>query len=196
MVDTLSTFQQAMALLPDNTSRLISPDDQRSVAVSLMQDRGACFGNPANGPWVIPIPAINTWVDIPQAIAVDMVQGGSLFWRMDANGQLVYDYAADWPTIVVPPGHIRQVTLLGVVDIDPNGDTFEFAFTIGGVIQEPVFTVETASQTDAITVTVISGDPVDVSAAPPVSMSVRNTDNANDLSMNLISLRTSGGPTV
>ena len=192
MPDTLSTFQQAMALLPDNTSRLISPDDQRSVAVSLMTDYGSCFGDPAMSPWVVPIPAINTWVDIPLTIAADMVQGGSLFWRMNANGQLFYDYAADWPTIVVPPGYIRTVTLIGVVDFDPNGDTWQFAFTIGGVVQAPIFTVETAGQTDAVVTTLVSGDPVDVSLAPPISLQVRNLTTAGDLNLNLVSLRTTG----
>jgi len=183
-----------MALIPDNTSRLISPDDQRSVAISLMADRGSCFSDPAAGPWVIPIPAVNTWVDIPLAIAADMVQADVLFWRMDANGQLFYDYLADWPTTVVPPGHTRQVTLLAVVDIDPNGDTWEFAWTIGGVVQEPVFTIETATATQAIVATILSGDPIDVSVAPPVSLQVQNIDNANDLALNLVSLRATGGP--
>jgi len=182
-----------MALVPDNTSRLISPDDTRSCWLSLTADRGACYGDPALGPWVIPIPAVNTWVDIPLAIAADMVQGDALFWRMNANGQLFYDYAADWPTTVVPPGYTRQVTLLGVVDLDPDGSTWEFAFTIGGVIQAPIFTIDTAASTAAIVATILSGDPIDVSIAPPVSLSVRNLTNANDLNLNLISLRATGG---
>lgn len=193
MPDTLSTFSEAMGLIPDNTSRLISPDDQRSVAISLMSDRGAAFGV---GPFVVPIAAIDTYVDIPLGIggAPPMTQGESLFWRMDANGQLVYNYAADWPTIVVPPGHIRSVELIGVVDFDPDGSTWVFAFSIGGVIQPPEFTTETAVSADAIVVTMVSGDPVDVSLAPPVSLAVKNLTNTNDLTLNLVSMRVRGGP--
>ena len=194
MPDTLSTFSQAMALVPDNTSRLISPDDQRSVAISLLTDRGSVYGDPALGPWLIPIPAVDTWVDIPLSIAADMVQADVLFWRKDANGQLFYNYAADWPTIVVPPGMVRQVTLLAVVDIDPGNATWEFAWTIGGVLQAPVFTVDSSTSTDALTVTILSGDPIDVSLAPPVSLQVRNITSATDLPLNLVSLRATGGP--
>lgn len=183
-----------MGLIPDNTSRLISPDDQRSVAISLMPDVGGCFASP--GPFVVPIAAVDTYVDIPLAIggAPPMTQGESLFWRMDANGQLIYNYAADWPTIVVPPGHIRSVVFTGIVDFDPDGNTWVFAFTLGGVIQPPEYTIDTAAGAGAIAVSIISGDPVDVSLAQPVSLSVKNITNAVDLNLNLISMRVRGGP--
>ena len=190
MPDTLSTFQQAMGLIPDNTSRLIEPDDQRSVAISLMADRGAAF---SVVPASIPMPVINTYVDIPIGMT-GMTQGESLFWRMDANGHLFYNYAADWPTVVVPPGHIRSVWLTGVVDFDPDGSTWQFAFTIAGVIQPPEFTIETSVQTDAITAVVVADEPIDVSAAPPVSLAARNLSNTNPLNINLVTLRTRGGP--
>ena len=196
MADTLVGMAEGLGLLPNNTTREIDAEDVRRVAVSYLPDRGQAFGDPALSPWVVPIPAVDTWVDIPTAIggSAAMVQGDALFWRMDANGQLGYDYAADWPTVAVPAGYTRQVTLLGVVNIDPNGDTWQFAFTIDGVIQEPVFTVETAIQTDAVVVALVSGDPIDVSLAPRVSMSVRNVSNANDLDLNLVSMRATGGP--
>lgn len=168
--------------------------DVRRAYLSLLPDRGAMYGEPASAPWTIPIPAAGTWVDIPLALPpADRVQSDSLFWRMNANGQLVYNYAADWPTVAVPAGYTREVLLLGVVELDPNGDAFEFAFSIGGVIQAPTYVVDTAVSTQAISVTVVSGDPVDVSVAPPVSMSVRNLDNANDLTLNLFSMRAAGG---
>ena len=194
MADTLAYFQEAMGLLPDNTTRLVSPEDTRRVSLSLLGDRGGVYGDPAQGPWVVPIPAIDTPVDLPIAIGggAAMVLGESLFWRADANGQLVYDYLADWPTAVVPAGYTRQVTLLGVVEFDPNGDTWEFAFTIGGVAQAPSYTIETAGQTDSISATIISGDPIDVSAAPPVSMQVINRSGSADLNMSLLSFRTQG----
>ena len=193
MADTLTDFQGAMALLPDNTSRVVSPEDIRRSYLSLQSDRGACYGDPAQGPWVIPIPAVNTWVDIPNAISGDMVQSDVLFWRMNANGALFYNYQADWPTAVVPGGYIRQVLLLAAVTVDPGNEVWEFAWTIGGVIQAPTYVLDSSSTTGALTQTILSGDPVDVSVAPPVSLSVRNLTNANDLPLQLVSLRATGG---
>jgi hypothetical protein len=197
MPDTLQTFTQAMALLPDNNTRLIDPGDVRSANISLMQDRGAAFGDPAAAPWVVPMPVVNSWVDLPQAIGGSspggMVSGDALFWRMDSNGQLRYDYAADWPPIVVPPGYTRQVLLLGVVELDPNGNIYEFAFSIGGVVELPTYRVDTSTATNAISLTFVSGDPIDVSAAPPVSIKARNLSNTQPLNLRLISMRASGG---
>jgi hypothetical protein len=192
MADTLVTFQQAMNLLPDNASRLIEPDDVRSAFLSLLPDRGAAF---AVGTFTVPIVTQGTWVDIPIGIGggATMVQGDALFWRKDSNGHLVYDYQADWPAATVPPGYVREVFLVGVVQIDPGNIVWEFAFTIGGVIQAPTVLVDSASTTDSISVPIISGDPVDVSAAPPVSLSVRNLTNTDDLPLTLVSFRATGG---
>ena len=195
MPDTLSTFTQAMALLPDNTSRLVSPDDQRSVAISLLPDRGAAFADSAAGPWVIPITTAGVWVDIPLSISADMVASpASLFWRMNANGGLFYNYAADWPTIVVPPGYTRAVRTLGILSFDPLGSiVWQFAVGINGVAQEPFESVETAAQTDAVTVTVVGSDGIDVSLAPVVSIMVRNQTNTDDLPLTAFAYSTQGG---
>ena len=116
-----------------------------------------------------------------------------LFWRMNGNGALVYNYGADWPSVVVPSGYTREVQLLGVVSIDPGNETWEFAFTIGGVIQLPTFIVDSVSTVDELQIPIISGDPVDVFAAPPISISVRNRTNANDLPLRLFAMRAAGG---
>lgn len=192
MPDTLSTFSEAMGLLPDNTSRLVSPDDQRSVAISLMADRGGAFGDQDLAPWTVPMPVIDEWVDLPQAI--DMVfSPASVFWRMDANGHLFYDYAADWPTIVVPPGHQRSVRFAAVIDFDPGNDVRQFAIALDGVPQEPFFTIDAASTANAVTITIAGGQGIDVSAAPVVSVMSRNQTNTDALELNLLSLAITGG---
>lgn len=195
MPDTLSSFSEAMALLPDNTSRLISPDDQRSVAISLLPDRGGAFADQALGPWVVPITVVDDWVDIPVNIVPDMVQSpASLFWRMDANGHLFYDYAADWPTIVVPPAHTRAVRFLAVIGLDPNNDSWQFAMALDGVPQLPFITIDAASTTDAIEAIVPLGQGLDVTAAPRVSVRVRNRSTTADLSLSSFGFSTVGGP--
>lgn len=194
MPDTLSSFTEAMALVPDNTSRLISPDDQRSVAISLIADRGGCFADPLAGPYVVPITVIDEWVDIPLALVPDMVASpANLFWRMDANGQLGYDYQADWPAAVVPAGYVRSVRFVGVVDIDPDNNVWQFAMALDGVPQEPFFTIDAASTANAMTFTVAAGQGIDVSLAPRVSMMVRNQSNTTDLDLLLFSMATIGG---
>ena len=182
-----------MGLIPNNTSRLIEPDDQRSVAISLLADRGAAIGEP--GPWVIPITAVGAWVDIPQAISSDMVQTpAALFWRMDANGHLFYDYAADWPTITVPGGHQRSIRFSAEVDIDPDNAVWQFAMAIAGVPQTPFITIDSASTTDALAVVVLNGAILDVTAADRISLQVRNQSTTADLTLNAIAYGVVGGP--
>lgn len=194
MPDTLSTFSEAMGLIPDNTSRLISPDDQRSVAISLMPDRGGAFADQAQGPFVIPLPVVDDWVDIPQAIGAGMVfSPASVFWRMDANGHLIYNYAADWPTVVVPPGYLRAVRFVAVVDFDPGNDVLQFAMAVAGVPQAPFFTIDAASTALAMTISVVGGQGIDVSAAPPISLQVRNQTNTDSLTVFLMSMSVTGG---
>jgi len=193
MADTLLGFVDSMDGMPDNSSQLVSAQDVRQSLLSSQSDRGASFAS--GGPWTVPIVAIGTWVDIPVAVGVDMVQSPAvLFWRMDANGHLFYNYTADWSTTTVPAGLIRAVTLTAVIGLDPNGDTWEFAFTVAGVIQEPVEIVETAGQTDAVTLTLIAGQGIEPFVAPPVSVQVRNMDTASDLTLLSFAYNVRGGP--
>ena len=194
MSDTLLSFVGAMNGIPDNTSRLVAPQNAREAWLSLVPDRAGAYANPAAGPWTVPIAAVDTWTDIPLAIAADMIQSPAvLFWRMDANGQVGYDYAADWPDAVVPAGYTRSVALTAVIGLDPNGDTWEFAFAIDGVVQEPTELIETAGQTDAVTVTLVAGQGIDVSLAPRVSVQVKNNSNAGDLALLSFAYRANGG---
>ena len=193
MADTLLNFTQAMSGVPDNTSQLVTPRNLRELQLSAITDRGAAYA--AVGPWTVPIPAADVWVDIPSAISADMTESPAvLFWRMDTNGHLFYNYAADWPTIDVPPGLIRAVILTAVIGLDPGGPTWEFAFTIDGVPQEPTELVETSGQTDAVTVTLIAGQGIEPGIAPPVSVSVKNNSNGGDLDLLSFGLNIRGGP--
>lgn len=192
MAATLKTFVEVMNDLPDNSAQLISAEDLRAAILSTQVDRGQIYGDPAASPWTVPIPAVDTWVDIPTAIG-GTVLGDALFWRQNGLGQLVYNYQADWGPTVVPPGYVREVQVLAVVEFDPGAETWEFAVTIGGVIQEPIFRIDSSIQTDSLSVPIVSGDPVDVSAAPPVSLSVRNVTSAADLPLSLFALRATGG---
>jgi len=182
--DTLSTFTQALGLVPDNTSRLIGPVSTRSVWLSLTTDRGGAQADPGQLPAVITIPAAGTWVDIPIDTGVFLPTTNPLFWRNDANAHVFYNYQADWPPANVPPGHIREVTMLAVVTIDPSGTgTHELAFSVSGVPIPPFVQFDPASQQNELTVTVNATSPIDVSAAPPISVQIRNLDSAGDVTL-------------
>ena len=130
---------------------------------------------------------MNVYVDIPSALIAitpgSMIQGqGVMFWRMDANGQLGYDYLADWDDAVVPAGYERDVIIEASLTVDPVGtDSFEFAITVAGVALEPSAIVDIATQQDAATVIVVSEAIIDVSVAPKISVAVRNIDGTSDL---------------
>lgn len=160
-----------------------------------MPDRGGASADAALMPVTVPIPAVDTWVDINLALGVPIMlqSSASLFWRMDANGQVFYNYAADWPTTVVPPGYERTVRAQAALTIDPNNDSFEFAIAFDGVPHAPFTGVDTANSTDEISLFVISNSIIDVSLAPPVSVQVKNTDDSTDLILNSFAMLTTGG---
>ena len=193
MPDTLSSFTEAMGLIPDNTSRLIAPDDQRSVAISLLSDRGAGVGDSNFAPWTVPIAAVGAWVDIPQAIDM-LAEPQTLFWRMDVNGHLIYAYADDWPTIVVPPGHQRAARFTALAVIDPNNNVWQFAISIDGVPLEPFITIDDASTTDALAVAVLNGEVLTLTDNPVISVQVRNQSNTDDLALSAFGHSVEGGP--
>jgi len=195
MADVLFSFVEAMNALPDNTTRLISPDDVRSAFLSLTADRGSCYADDDAAPWVIPIPAVDTWVDINAAIFGDIVDDpGNLFWRTDANGRLVYDYQGDWPPTVIPTELVRDVLMFANVSIDPGNSAWQFAIAINGVPQEPAATVDLSTQADSITIPVSVSQGLKPADSLPVSVQVRNLTGADDLTLQHLSMNTLGGP--
>jgi len=197
MPDTLLGFVDAMNGIPDNTSNLVSPQDCRQSWLSLTGDLGSASLDDAQAPVTIPIAAANTWTDIPSAIGTPaMVQSTTLFWRMDLNGHLYYDYAADWPGTVAPAGYLRAVTFecAFTADLAGNNDLYEFTFTLDGVPIGPVYQADEASGAE-VGRFLIAGELLEVNAAPLVSVAVQNTDSAADLDLSAFAYLTRGGPT-
>lgn len=201
MSDTLLGFVDAMNGIPDNTARLVSPQDSRQAWLSLTQDRGVAVIDPAAGPPPITVPlVVDVWTDIPTAL---FANGGGmnegllpLFWRMDVNGHLGYDYAADWPTTVVPPGYLRQVIATAVIEFDLAGsnDIYEFAITEDGVPIQPFIGVEEGSSQSVLTQELTTALSVDVSLAPRISVAVRNTTASTGLDIYAFGYLCEGGP--
>ncbi len=197
MADTLKGFTEAMAGFPDNTSGIIKAINARELLLSAQADRGGSYAPSVTTPYVIPIPAVDTWVDIPISLGANMVQSpASLFWRMNGNGHLYYDYAADWPAVSIPAGLMRSVLLLCTITADTNAKRFEFAFTIDGVIQEPTDTIEWGNRTYAGLVTLVASNGISPADAPPVSVQVRNLDDTTDLEVFSFGMTTRGGPLI
>ena len=192
MPDTLKGFSDFMADLPDNTAGLITPQSLREAILSDTADRGAAYGD--GGPWTVTNPGVDQWFSIPLAIQGDMnLSPASLFWSMDANGRLFYDYATYYPNVVVPPGLIRAVRVVGVIGFDAQSDVWEFGVNVGGVVQSPTVKIDTASTTDNTQAIVSVGDGLDVSSATPVTIVARNTSDSTDLELHSFSYRVVGG---
>lgn len=198
MTDTLLGFVQAMNGIPDNTSKLISPQDARQAWLSLTPDRGVAVIDPAVLPVTIPLVA-NVWTDLPTAIIANgggMNQGAlPLFWRMDGNGHLGYDYLADWPTTVVPPGYFRQVIVTVVIEVALANSTnlYEFAVTQAGVQLAPFLGIDEAQNQDENLVNIVTATSAEVDLQERFSVSVRNVDAANGLDVLAFGYLTEGG---
>lgn len=198
MPDTLLSFVSAMNGIPDNTSKLISPQDARQAWLSITRDRGSANYDGVGAPLTIPL-VQNVWQDVPQGI---LAAGGGmeegvlpLFWRMDANGHLAYDYTADWPTTIVPPGYERHVGIVAELEVQlaSASDVYEFAVSIDGVQIPPVFSLDEASLQTETWVTFVATTALEVAAAPLVSVSVRNIDGAAALGVVNFGCLASGG---
>ena len=61
MVDSLRTFSQLIANLPDNTSGLVSPQDIREAVIAGIVDMGVVSDG---ADWTLTLSA-DTWTDIP-----------------------------------------------------------------------------------------------------------------------------------
>ena len=200
MPDTLLGFQAAMNGIPDNTSALISPQNAREAWLSLASDRGVAIMD-QGGVTPVTIPLVqDVFSDIPQGIIAGgggMLEGDlPLFWRMDANGQLGYDYLADWPTTAVPPGYFRQVKIVAEVEVALGStvDRYEFATTVAGIPQAPFIGIEEAQNQSENVVYLAASVPIEVGVAPAVSVAVRNEGSSTGLDIIAFGLFTDGGP--
>ena len=192
MADTLKGFSDFMAGLPDNQSQLIKPQNLREAILSDTADRGAAYGD--GGPWTVSNPGVDQWFSIPLGIQADMVLSpASLFWSMDANGRMFYDYATYYPNVDVPPGLIRAIRVVAVIGFDAQNDVWEFGVNIGGVVQSPTVKIDTASTTDITQAIVSVGDGLDVASATPVTIVARNTSDSTNLELHSFSYRIVGG---
>jgi hypothetical protein len=187
--------------IPDNTSALISPQNAREAWLSLTKDRGVAVIDSAGLiPVTIPSLVQGVWTDLPQAIIANgggMLQGAlPLFWRMDVNGQLGYDYAADWPTVFVPPGYLRQVILTAVIEVAlaSGVELYEFAATEAGVAVPPFVGLDEAQNQDQNLVNLITATSTEVAAADRYSVAVRNVDGTSGLDVLAFGYLTDGGP--
>ena len=128
MVDTLLTFAQIRAALPDNSSNLISPADARNSTLSSIADVGE-VGDTSS--WTLALVAgvpsnINALSPAP---GFEVARG----WTVNINGALV----PDWLGFTIPPGLERAVSasfqMVGK-NAEPADDMFLVELLRGAVV--------------------------------------------------------------
>lgn len=199
MPDSLLTMTEALNGVPDNTSNLVTPQNVRQALLSIVADHGVAAADQATLPQTIPITQ-NVYADIPAALIAEgatMISGTlPLYWRMDANGHLYYDYPADWPGVTVPAGYLRSVGITALIDVELASATNVYAFTItlDGVPVGNTIYVDEAQNQDRTLVALETQQALEVGAAPIVSVAVTNTAGGSDLDVLSFGYRCIGGP--
>jgi len=125
--ETLLTFDEMLAALPDNSSQLISPLDMRDIVIALSNDIGfVSEENPFTIPIVSGVP-VSILGQMPTPVLV------TNRWVLDGNNQLT----PDWAGVTINPGTSRLLRVQCQMAVDKVGagdDVYEFNITVGGVI--------------------------------------------------------------
>ena len=136
MVDTLRHLAEARALLPDNASNLVSPQDVREYLLALEPDRGGYSLEVDDGPAVIALDQ-GVWTEINATTVPGILPPTTAVrWTNDGLSRPVPDWG---PDVTVPAGFLRSSRISSTLSIDPiatTNDTFEVAASYGGVVDE------------------------------------------------------------
>ena len=150
MADTLLTFAQMLAAVPDNTSSLISPANVRNSLLSASPDAGQ-VGDDTD--WTLALTA-----GVPSninALSPAPAPGALARWAIDGNAALI----PAWSPITIPGGLVRGINVLFqcVIGIDTTAPTtLTFDALEGATIRGSLeITIDEGTQG--------SGDHVDVS---------------------------------
>lgn len=157
MADVLRNITEALDQLPDNTAELISPQDVREAVIAVTVDRVNATG--VAGPWVVDIPAGGGWVDLASQVG-PAVADEALWWAVDTNGAALPAYP---PTITILGGHIRHVSLVGLIGLEAGTDPLEFTFTLAGAPIGDVVTIDGSTQVTEVLATLLHGEDMDYS---------------------------------
>jgi len=136
VADTLRHLADARALLPDNASNLVSPQDVREYLLALEPDRGG-YSYPAEvGPVTLPL-VQNVWLELNGTTLPGMIPPSTAVrWINDGS---IRPVPAWGPDVTVTPGFLRSSRTTARLSLDPSGaanDTFELALSYGGVVDE------------------------------------------------------------
>ena len=153
MADTLRHLAAARALLPDNASNLVSPQDVREDRLALEPDRGGYALEVDDGPVTIPLNQ-GVWVELNATTVPGIVPETSpVRW---ANDGLIRPVPAWGPDVTVPAGFLRSSMIAATISVDPiatTNDTFEIAASYGGVVdtdQRILFVVDANQEIEVI----------------------------------------------
>ena len=172
--ETLLTFAEMLAALPDNSAQLIAPVNMRDVVIANAND--IAFLSDSD-PFTLPITA-GVPVSVLGALPTpDLITNR---YVLDGNQQLV----ADWGAVTVNPGTTRILRLQAQMWGNKEGtqtDTYEFSITVGGTQAGRTVNVELGVQPIGIGLTV---DVLyDHSLALPIDLTVTGIGTGDDLNI-------------
>lgn len=187
MADTLRNLSDARALLPDNSTNLISPQDVREYLLALEPDRGGASFH--NGPVRVPL-TVNVWTELNAATLPGMIGfENPVRWSVDGQARPIPAWGSE---VVVPVTLKRGMLATGIVSVDPlqnNDDTFELAVSIGGVVREDTAEIFRITENGEIaTVTIIDGGAMPVDGSLYVALAVRNVSASRDINVHTLAM--------
>ena len=182
MADTLRNLADARALLPDNASNLVSPQDVREYLLALEPDRGGYAYPSESGPVTLPLTQ-NVWLELNDTTLPGMIPPStSVRWINDAQ---IRPVPAWGPDVTVPAGFLRSSRSTAILSLDPSGaanDTFELALSYGGVVDESARIPFVIDANAAIQVVPFASEHrLAMDGTQYVALTVRNTTSDGDL---------------
>ena len=185
MVEVLRTAAELLADLPDNTSQLIQPVNNRNMVVGLATDIGVLE---EETPFSIPI-IDGTPVIINPLLPAPTFDGRP--WVLDGGQAMFADWAAIGVSVLGPLDRLIDLRAYVVLLKQGGGvGTYDFQFFTGGIPLAQPITLEIGITQEQITL--FSDDLYDHFTALPVDLRVTGVGTSDDLDVTEFSMRLIG----
>jgi len=174
VADSLRTFAQLIANVPDNTSGLVSPQDIREAIISGLSDGGSVADD---ADWTLTL-ASDTWTDIPSN-STGPALAAALLWIKDGSDRLVPDWANQY---TVAAALERGAEVIARVRATKTGAAQPYQFRVvrdGSVVGAAVDA--TISSTTTASVSFSVADSYVVADEEPWSLEAQAVGHGDDL---------------
>jgi hypothetical protein len=183
MATTLRYLDEILANLPDNTAKLITPENVRDGFASVKVGLGYMYSTTEVTVAIDP----DVWVAL-NPLLVNVTVADEL-WTFDANNYAKSDYTT-LSNVIVPAGYSKVLSIRTLVNLDKAGggsDPYEFQYTKNGVgigQVEPVIFRGTP-QLETFMIDTLA----DISTADTYGLQVRGVGTGDDFDMQAFSMQ-------